>query len=204
MKNFLKVSLLALTLVFTSTASAQLLPVSIGVKGGLNMSNISTDGYDGKKGFNAGLTVDVNLPANFGIFSGLEVNTKGAQINDTDHKINAMYLQLPVHVGYRLKLLPGLRAQFGFGPYFAQGIGGKTKFGDDKYDTFGDEMHQLKKTDWGLGVHVGVVVLGRIQVRAGYDFGLKNLARSYEEEGIKVEPKLKNRNVYVSAGLIIL
>lgn len=207
MKNFLKISLVAVALLFTSTVSAQLLPISLGIKGGINVSNVSTEGYDSKNGFNAGLTADINLPAGFGIFSGLEVNTKGAQIKDGggESKINAMYLQLPVRLGYRMSLLPGLRAHFGFGPYFAQGIGGKTKgfynviggtssTEDFEHDTFGDDG--LKKFDWGLGGEVGVTLIGRIQVRAGYDFGLKNIAPSDADD------KIKNRNFYVSAGLL--
>lgn len=201
MKNFMRVSLVAIALLLTSTVNAQLLPISLGIKGGLNVSNVSTDNYESKNGFNAGLTADINLPAGFGIFSGLEVNTKGAKIDEKfgDVKMNAMYLQLPVRLGYRMSLLPGLRAHFGFGPYFAQGIGGKTKGkyidgGEVDMKTFGDDG--LKKFDWGLGGEVGVTLIGRVQVRAGYDFGLKNIAPS------DAEAKIKNRNFYVSAGLL--
>lgn len=200
MKNFLKVLLLTTGIALASTASAQLLPISLGVKGGTNVSNLSTDDAKSKNGFNAGLTLDVNLPAGFGIFSGLEVNTKGAKSENeiSDLKYNPIYLQLPVRLGYRLKLLPGLRAHFGFGPYFAQGIGGKVKGteGGEKVDAKIFDDNGWKKMDWGLGAEVGVTVIGRIQVRTGYDFGLKNVARGDE--------KVKNRNFYVSAGLIIL
>lgn len=202
MKTFLRISFIALALALTTTANAQLLPISIGLKGGITRSDISNSGTDGRNGFNAGATVDINLPANFGIFSGLEVITKGAKFKDTNVKVDPMYLQLPVRLGYRLKLLPGLRAHFGFGPYFAQGIGGKIKgeFAGAKIDekVFDNTFH---KFDWGLGAEVGVTLIGRIQVRTGYDFGLKNVAR---HGLIKDGDKTRNRSFYLSAGLIIL
>lgn len=198
MKNLFRVSLIALVLLMTTTiANAQLLPVSLGIKGGANLSNFSTDGHKSKSGFNAGLTLDLNLPANIAIMSGLEVTTKGAKYENADLSINAMYLQLPVHLGYKFGI-PGVRFHFSFGPYFAQGIGGKTKGTNSegtsiKYDTFGDNPEQMKKFDWGVGMGIGATLLGKIQVRVGYDHGLTNISQT---------GKIKNRNAYISAGFI--
>lgn len=202
MKTFIRISFIALALALASTANAQLLPISIGVKGGITRSDISNSGTDGRNGFNAGATVDINLPASFGIFSGLEVITKGAKFKDADLKVNPMYLQLPVRLGYRMKLLPGLRAHFGFGPYFAQGIGGKIK-GNINGERIDEKVfdNSFDKFDWGLGAEVGVTLIGRIQVRTGYDFGLKNVAK---HGLINNGDKTRNRSFYLSAGLIIL
>lgn len=193
MKKLLKILLTAFVLLIATTSiKAQELPVSIGIKGGVNFSNISTDGFKSKTGFNAGITVDLNLPSGVALMSGLEINTKGAKIEDTDFSRDAIYLQLPIHVGYRVSL-PGIRFHFNFGPYFAQGIGGKTKGLDGvKYDTFGD--NGLKKFDWGLGLGVGTTFLGRIQVRIGYDHGLANIGRN--------DVKVRNRNAYASVGFL--
>lgn len=198
MKILLKISLLAMTLVFATATNAQLLPVSLGLKGGINKSSYTPESYDNKSGYNVGLTLDLNLPAGFGIFTGLDLMTKGAEINETSYKLDAMYLQLPVHLGYRLRLLPGLRAHFGVGPYVAYGIGGKTKLTDgSEVDTFEKDGTNLEKLDWGVGAHVGVVLLGRIQVRAGYDMGLVDVA----PKGFSTE-KLKNETFYLSAGVM--
>lgn len=192
MKNFIKISFVALALLLGTNASAQLLPVSLGIKGGVNLSSMDIKGAKtkSKAGYNAGLTLDVNLPANLAIMTGLEVTTKGAKAKGGDGTINATYLQLPVHMGYRLKLVPGVSAHFDLGPYFAQGLGGKVKEDGEKSNTFGDDA--LKKFDWGLGVGVGVTFLGKFQVRAGYDHGFANIAR---EEG-----NVKNRNAFLSVG----
>lgn len=193
MKNFIKISFVSLALLLATNVSAQLLPVSLGIKGGVNLSNMDIKGEKTKSrpGYNAGVTLDVNLPANLALMTGLEVTSKGAKAKHGDASINATYLQLPVHMGYRIKLVPGVSAHFDLGPYFAQGISGKNKDDDgDKENTFSDDG--CKKFDWGVGVGVGVTFLGKIQVRAGYDHGFSNIARG--------EGNVKNRNAFLSAG----
>lgn len=210
MKSYIRILLLSITLFLAANTSAQSLPVSLGIKGGLNVSTYNSKDFDSRKGFNAGLTFDVNLPAGFGVFSGLEVNTKGAELekDGVGLKMNATYMQLPVRLGYRMNLLPGVRTHFAFGPYFAYGIGGKIKgtgtIGGDvsfNYDEkiFGDKG--LNEFDWGLGVEVGAIFINRIQVRLGYDMGLKNLGKDIKVGDTELD-KLKNRSIYLSAGLL--
>lgn len=199
MKNFIKISFITLALLLASNANAQLLPISMGIKGGINSSTVNTKGWDSKSGFNAGITLDVNLPANLAIMSGLEITTKGAKSDlmipgaseAVNAKMNATYLQLPAHLGYRIKLIPGLRLHVDAGPYFAQGIGGKSKIDGEKSSTFKDDV--FEKFDWGIGVGAGVTVLGMVQVRTGYDWGMKNVSKI---DGMNV----KNRNFYASVG----
>lgn len=199
MKNFIKLSFVTLALLLATNANAQLLPISLGVKGGITSSTVSTKGFDSKSGFNAGLTLDVNLPANLAIMTGLEVNTKGAKTKEGGYKMNSTNLQLPVHLGYRIKVIPGFRLHLSAGPYFAQGIGGKTEIlGEngkvEKVKTFSGDNALLKKSDWGLGVGAGATVLGMVQVRVGYDWGMVNLAKHGSES-------VKNRSFYASLGL---
>lgn len=181
--------------------NAQLLPVSLGIKGGYNTSTMN--GWDNKKsksGFNAGLTLDIKLPASLAIYSGIEVTSKGVKTKDTDASLNATYLQIPIHLGYRFNAIPGLGLHFSFGPYFSQGIGGKYKMHEMKHDTFGDSGI-LKRSDWGLGVAVGARILGLAQVRAGYDFGLMNVnKKEVSIADFKPLEKVKNRTFYVSLG----
>lgn len=188
MKNFIKISFVTLALLLATNTNAQLLPISMGIKGGVNLSNVNTEATKSKAGYNAGLTLDVNLPANLAIMSGLELTTKGAKFKNIDGSINAMYLQLPVHLGYRVKLVPGVSAHFDLGPYFAQGIGGKIKAAGEKVNTF----DAYDKFDWGLGIGVGVTFLGKIQVRAGYDHGIANIAKAGDSQ--------RNQNAFASVG----
>ncbi|MDU1891094.1 MAG: porin family protein [Dysgonomonas sp.] len=193
MKNFIKAGLVAVAMLFCVSVSAQ---ISFGVKAGVNLSNYGGDVDDNKAkaGFNAGVTAEIGLPlTNLYVLSGLEYTTKGAKYdgNNYSYNSNANFLQLPVHVGYRVSALETLGVSFHAGPYFAYGIGGKTGKGEAKNDTFDDGM--LKKFDFGLGAGVGLE-LGKIGVGLGYDFGLANL---YDGEG---NDKVRTMNAYLSVG----
>jgi len=223
MKNCFKLFLTAAILLL-SVNSYALLPISLGIKGGVNLSNVGGDVDDNKSkaGFNAGLVMDIDIPlTSFGIMTGIEFTTKGAKIETRenvgdysafiDGKINASYLQLPVHATYKMGLAPATSLKFHAGPYFAYGIGGKSKitdFGvnglnlsrdemmdalglkesDLKSDTFGSDG--FDKFDFGLGIGVGLQVW-KFGVDLGWDFGLTNISGDSDY-------KVRNRNGYLS------
>lgn len=138
----LRISFVVAMLAMVIVASAQ---ISLGVKGGLNMSNFSGDGADNTKmklGYQVGVFGDYEFMPNMAIQSGLFFTTKGAKLSETsgekkvgDIKIsssaeitaNAMYLQAPIHFVYKIDVTPGTRVVFRAGPYLAYGIGGKMK-----------------------------------------------------------------------------
>ncbi len=211
MKTILKTSLIAIALLLGISANAQEKPLTFGVKAGMNLSNFSGDGdSDSKIGFNAGVTVDYALSSDLYLLSGLELTTKGAKAEYSEsesgvsvkYKATAtpMYLQLPVHLGYKLTVTEGTKIVFHAGPYIAYGIGGKTKTKasanalsidinhEDKEDFFGDEG--AKRFDFGVGLGAGVE-FGKIGVGLGYDFGLTKL---YDEGNNK------NMNAYLTVG----
>ena len=211
MKTILKTSLIAIALLLGISANAQEKPLTFGVKAGMNLSNFSGDGdSDSKIGFNAGVTVDYALSSDLYLLSGLELTTKGAKAEYSEsesgvsvkYKATAtpMYLQLPVHLGYKLTVTEGTKIVFHAGPYIAYGIGGKTKAKasanalsidinhEDKEDFFGDEG--AKRFDFGVGLGAGVE-FGKIGVGLGYDFGLTKLYDAGNN---------KNMNAYLTVG----
>lgn len=207
MKKIFKTSLFIMALFLAINANAQDSPIQLGVKAGANMSNFGGDIKDTKAkfGFNVGVTLDYNFTPNVALLTGLEFTTKGAKAKDTEYtkdaSANAMYLQLPVHVGYKLDVAEGTKIVFHAGPYIAYGIGGKSKSTDEgvkeKDDFFGSEEDGgFKRFDFGVGAGVGAE-FGKIGVGLGYDFGLTNIAHKAEEgESFKV----KNQNAYLTVG----
>lgn len=201
MKQFYKLSLLTIALFIGITAKAQESPMSIGIKVGANLSNIGgdIDDTDAKFGYNFGITVDYGFTPNWYLQSGVEFTTKGYKLK---HDIlnqkttsNAMYLQLPVHAAYKLPIVDGTNIVFHAGPYFAYGIGGKTKYEVagttiKKISTFGDTP-RAKRFDFGLGGGVGVE-FGAITADLGCDFGLVNISHT--------STSVKNQNFYLSVG----
>ncbi|MFT3993023.1 MAG: porin family protein [Dysgonomonas sp.] len=195
-----KVILFAVALLIGANANAQLgiLPFSFGIKGGVNSSNFGGDAKDtsSKAGWNAGLTLDVSLPASFYVASGVELTTKGAKFEglgfEEKASANPLYIQVPIHLGYKISLVPTTKLVIHAGPYWAYGLTGKVKVDGEKTDFFG-KNGIAKKNDFGIGVGAGVKVL-ILNIGVGYDFGLANIS---DVDGTKI----RNRNAYVSAGI---
>ncbi|NDW19725.1 PorT family protein [Dysgonomonas sp. 216] len=223
MKKTVRVLVLLVAATFISANAFAQLPISLGVKAGANLSNVSYDDetdFDtkAKAGFQVGLDVKANIPLT-GIFiqSGLALTTKGYKIDESEYdeyedvtykfeqKSNAMFLQVPIMAGYNISV-PGIGVNLAAGPYFAYGIGGKTKVKyvdpidpeysfNQKESTFDEDKGGIKKFDMGLTGAVGVEI-SKFYVNLGYEFGLTNLAGKEWESG----DKLKNRNAYLTIG----
>jgi hypothetical protein len=195
---------LFLVLAMFAVATAVSSQVSLGVKGGVNMSNFYGDELDNenvKIGFNVGLLADYEFSYNSAIQTGLFFTTKGFKYDsqNLDYTENLMYLQLPVHYAYKLDVSPGTRVVFHAGPYAAYGIGGSRKLdvgelsGEWDVDKiFGDGAGQYKAFDAGLGLGVGAE-FGPILVDLGWDMGLVNISNA--DNG-----NIKNQNAYLSIG----
>lgn len=201
----LRFTIMVAMLAIVTAASAQL---NLGVKGGLNMSNFvygdEVTDKNMKIGFHVGLAADYDFAANMGIQTGLFFSTKGATVTyeglDAEYTENLMYLQLPVHLAYKVDVTPGTRIVFHGGPYAAYGIAGKrtAKVGSlsgewDVDKMFGDAAGQYKPFDAGLGLGVGAE-FGRFLVDVGWDMGLVNISN-------RSNGNTKNQNAYLSVGV---
>ncbi len=199
---------LFLVLAMFAVATAVSAQVSLGVKGGVNMSNFYGEELDNenvKIGFNVGLLADIDFSYNSAIQTGLFFTPKGAKYDSSfgeatgEISSNPMYLQLPIHYAYKLDVTPGSRIVFHAGPYAAYGVGGKWKAsgslgnwdGAIDGDLFGDNA-PLKRFDTGLGLGVGAE-FGPILVDLGWDMGLVNISNA--DNG-----NIKNQNAYLSVG----
>lgn len=208
--NTSKLIFLTLALFLCINASSQNSPFRFGVNAGMNLSNamigtVETNGSSFRTGYQIGLTVDYAISGKFNILSGLSFIVKGSQIEDLDYmsytggtpdftnKFEQQYIQLPLFGAYKINLSDDLNLMFGIGPYFAYGVGGKSKrilnrgvYGDGsterEFDTFGDNeeytyFDQLKRFDFGLGALVNLEYK-KINLNIGYDQGLTNSAQS--------------------------
>ena len=136
MKKF-KVSLIIAFLGMVTLVGAQ--SASLSVKGGLNMSNFYSDNFNDKNvkpGFHIGLGADLEFLHNISFQTGLYYTTKGAKYHyysaitdDIEFDVSANYLQLPIHLAYKIDVIPGTKVVFHAGPYLAYGVGGKRKIG---------------------------------------------------------------------------
>lgn len=200
----LKLSLIVAFLGVISLVGAQ--NSSFSIKGGVNLSNFYGDELNDKSmkvGFHAGIGADFELASNVFLQTGLFYSAKGAEYSSKedgdllDIKTTANFLQLPLHVAYKIDVTPGTKVVLHAGPYVAYGIGGKAKAGALEMDTFKDDafldvFNGLKPFDAGLGLGVGAE-FGKILVDLGWDMGLTNLSRVDNVD-------IKTQNAYISLG----
>lgn len=208
-------------------------PFSFGVKGGVNFSDQTKIDYAKiKPGFNVGLTVDYALTNNFYILSGLELTSKGSKYNDKQYlrdkqwpgyggyggyeipdndqyfKVrynrNAVYLQAPIQLGYKLRLANDIELILKGGAYLAYGISGKYTIDVDlideqeyyyEYEYMNDYKEDFFNKDANkldLGLSFGTrLEYKKIFMDLGYEIGLKKIWKSRTSQ---------NRNLPISLG----
>lgn len=201
-------------LVCSSAVFAQGSDLSLALRGGVNLSNAHVDKgikSDMRVGYNFGLVAEYPFAESVFLQTGLSVTSKGAKIKsefsdedwgNTKSKLsmNAVYLELPIMVGYRMPVTESFKMNFTFGPYVALGVGGKAKYSErasgeyysEKYKTFGDDI--LRRFDMGLGAGVGAEY-DNLLFNIGYQFGLLNVAK---------DGTYRSRNAFVTVGYRIM
>jgi hypothetical protein len=145
--NYIKFVSFVILLFIGNYASGQNSPLSLTINVGGNLSDmrIKDATTDYKFGFREGIGLEVNLPKNFFLQTGLGYAMKGTKSKQTltgdingdgitgdvyssDEKMDASYLILPVKAGYRLKFSDErIRLNFSVGQYLGYGIGGEFK-----------------------------------------------------------------------------
>lgn len=163
----------------TVTASAG---VKLGLKGGLNVSDVSVskDVVDGsnRTGFFIGPTLKISLPLvgwGFDISALYEQRSSKLSSNEYsedyavfEKNVTSKYINVPINVRYDVGL-GSLAALFvAVGPQFGFNVGHSSKLLDP--DSYSD--WELKKSNLSANVGVGVVFLKHFQVSANYNIGI--------------------------------
>jgi hypothetical protein len=190
MKKALLIALFAFCL---KSATAQ---VSLGLKGGANVTNFSGGSFDDldKKalvGFHAGAFLNFRLGA-ISLQPELLVSTGGAKfkdINNNDSSFRLTYVTLPVMVKVRT---PG-------GFYFEAGPQVGMKVGEN---VSGTEVGDLAKNlDLAAGVGIGYQANGGFGIGARYLAGLSKVGDNTTELR---DPDFKNSTIQVGISFLIL
>jgi len=195
-----RIFIFSVIILFTGMAAyAQDKNTTFGVKLGGNLSTIEGRDVDfsivkPKLGFQLGGTMDIAFTNHLYLLSGLEITQKGYKMQDGDTTTyRAMYLQLPIHIGYKLKF-DVIDIVFRGGPYLTYGFAGKSKSDNPTRDGvkfFG--QNGAKKVDFGLGVALGTEFgKGKYGIYLGYDWGFIKLYERDED--------IYNGNAYLTVG----
>ena len=174
--------------------------ISWNAKVGMNMSNYTGDmDTDMKIGFNVGVGMEYQFSDMWSIQPSLMLTQKGAKIKEDCEtmKFNPMYLEIPVLAAARFAVADNQNIVVKAGPYFAFGVAGKVKVGDDKADFFGDGDDQFggKRFDCGIGVGVAYEI-GKFFVGLDGEFGFTNVV-DFKSDGVS---NPKNMNFSIGVG----
>lgn len=173
----------------------------IGLQLGFNMPSFAENQYGMTLGYNIGATALLNtenfIPDSYlrgsvlysrkGASAGTENIYKGDKVDLTlkDATYYLHYTEVPIRFGYAYEMDSELSLLVETGPYF--GLRWTSSLRADEYSnaakpdqkTFNGDMKDLYKDlrrfDWGWGIHAGVLIAGKYQIMAGYDWGLSDV-----------------------------
>ena len=171
MKKILTIITVA-CIAFAMPSQAQ---VKFGLKGGLNLTNLSADGVNSaisnKSGFYIGPTVKFTLPVvGLSVDASALYDQRNAKIKGTDETVKLQSIQVPINVRYGVGLSSVVNVFAFAGPQFGFNIG-------DKSNTFNTILNDVK--GWSLkssnisgNIGIGATVFSKLQITANYNFQL--------------------------------
>ena len=172
----------------------------IGVKGGLNIANMSMtladNAYspDPLYGFHLGPVIDFNLHKNLFLNTGLLYSLKGYNLKNISNstlgnasnlngKAKISFFDIPLNLAYKIPFSSKFKFVVQGGPYVGLGLGGSEK-NPQVISTGGlnqtvpiQDIYSrgnLAKVDYGVGVGAGFEI-GKMIYSVSYDYGLRNL-----------------------------
>lgn len=180
---------------------------------GLNSSSMTWTGS--KLGFHAGVRATKNLDSQIGpgfyANAGLFFSLKGGKADLGElaqSTIEAYYLEVPVHIGYKYTVNEDIKLFAEVGPYLDLGLFGNqssktiadwegTKYDKETRPTF----DTLRRYDFGLGFRVGAEYKKYV-IAIGYDAGIANIyPTNYDDDDVDVTGTVHSSNFYISAGI---
>jgi len=200
-----KIIILAIGLFVAGAANAQS-PIRLGVKAGLNLPNIikgdGNNNYSTKvnPGFNAGVTLDINLIKGLAFTPELVYSTKGykAETSLGEYTQTTHFIDIPILASINLG---GSGLNLVVGPQVSFLTSTKNKF-DNRFDTvieneFKEDSDKFKKSLVGgvIGFRYDINDKFDIHGRYALDFQKNN------EDGTKQTPEYKNQVFSVGVGV---
>src|SRR5690606_18930327 len=177
----------------------------MGIKGGLNLSNLyvaDDDDENARVGFHVGVYGQIFSTETFAIQPELLYTTKGSEnewggLVDQTVKFNLNYLELPVLAVFKL----GDAAEIHVGPYFSYLLGANIDTDGDLGGSNQDlDRDNFNAFDFGLTGGVGLN-FGAIQIGARYNYGLTEIADSNAAEVLLGDAKNSCAQLYLALNL---
>ena len=209
MKKVLSFIVLAVSLFFANPAQAQ---IKLGVKGGLNVSNLKLDDdmwtADNKVGFFIGPMVKVTVPVTGLSFDVAALyDQKEAKVKVADDVVGGTYnsttvtqkfIDIPVNVRYGFGLSSLANIFLFVGPQWGINVGNKN-FKWNKSSSY-----SLKKANFSVNVGAGVTLFSHLQASVNYNIECNKSGKmdtgSLDSNGNPIVVKGRNNTWQISLG----
>lgn len=199
--NMKKISVL---LVFVLTAYA--LSAQLGIKGGVNASNLSTDNDDienieSKLGYQLGVVLDIPLSETVWIRPEAIFIRKGGKYDyfDTDVRVDMNYVDFPITLSFQPKLLP---ISIHIGPQFSYLVNTSVRYENGLLGSVEiEDTDRNNFEDFDLGLALGLALqLNNAFLEMRYTHSLKEYEKSSEIGSLSIEPSSQHFNLQLSLG----
>lgn len=180
--------MMAVMAVLALTASAQVEQgFRMGARVNAGISNVAGEGDKASFGYGLGWIAEYNFSPNFYVQSGLGLENISHKEEGVDGTLNAFYLQLPIHAGYRFSLGETSALFVQAGPTLGYGLlGSDLEFSNGSKINYFDVAERF---DLGLGGRVGVE-FSKFQVSIGGNYGMlktiDNISESYHNYSVNL------------------
>ena len=147
--------------------------IKLGVKGGVNVTDMSIDkkvfDASNQTGFFIGPTLKFSLPlTGLGIDIAALYDQRSAKINDAEENdgketLKQQAINIPINLRYGIGLGSLASIYFAAGPQFGFNVGDKDK------KIFDDATWELKKSSFSINLGAGVSLIKHIEIGANYN-----------------------------------
>ena len=167
MKKFFTALMFAVALLTAAPSQAQ---VKFGLKGGLNVTDMSLSSEvlneSNKTGFFVGPTVKFTLPiVGLGIDASALYDQRDAKLKGEDgsENVSLRSINIPINVRYTFGMSSLAAIYLAAGPQFGYNIGDKNIFSDEDGNGF-----SLKKSNFSVNVGAGITLMSKFEIGATY------------------------------------
>ena len=148
--------------------------VAVGVKGGINITNVTSYNGDGRVSGNAGLFLHAQLNSNWCIQPEILYSGQGVKYStiDGERRLSLDYIQVPVMLQY----FPVKQFYIEAGPQV--GFLTNAEIRDNSGEKLGSANNSFNKTDVALNVGAGIRATKQLGFFARYNFGLTDITKN--------------------------
>lgn len=195
-----RILLFAFVLAFATVANADSALLKLGLKGGLNVSHLSTpSNYSSSNstGFFCGPTLKLDIPVvNFGFDTGLLYSQASYDVGQRElENVKTKLISIPINLRYYIGLGDMANIFFYGGPQYDYNIGGRSDYWDDY--SYG---YRQKQYYMSVNLGLGATIASHLQLSVNYNIACGHTSNFVDTVGGMINSSSKTNMWQVGVG----